>query len=81
MSFELDSRVGSTERQQFATQTPPEYCQVLLNSGFHGDESPDFYEGLLSGCSISLAIMQQMPIENAKIVIGSIVAHTASHLL
>ena len=55
MSIEIDSRVGN-ERKQFATQIPPEFCQMIIDSGFHGDETPDFYEGLLAGYAVSLSI-------------------------
>ena len=76
MSIEIDSRVGN-ERKQFATQIPPEFCQMIIDSGFHGDETPDFYEGLLAGYAVSLSILNQMTVEYAKVVIGSFIAHIA----
>jgi hypothetical protein len=79
MTLQLDCRVGG-ERKQFATQEPPEFCQLLLDAGFTNQDSTDFYEGLLAGYANSLAILQQMTPEHAKVVIGSCVAHLAKRL-
>lgn len=79
MTLELDARVGN-ERRQFSTQTPPEYCQIIIDTGFAGTDCPDFYEGLLSGYATSLAILQQMPITQAKELIGSCIATLAKQL-
>lgn len=79
MTLQLDARVGGA-RQQFSTQIPPGYCQAIIDAGFVGTDCPDFYEGLLAGYANSLAILQQMPLENAKDLIGSCVATLAKRL-
>ena len=79
MPLELDSRVGE-ERRQFATEEPPEFCQLLLDAGMTRTDSKDFYEGLMSGYAKSLQMIQQMTTEHAQVVIGSCIAHLAKRL-
>lgn len=79
IGLQIDARTGG-ERKQFASQLPKiqEWCAMIIKSGYAGNDTPDFYEGLLSGYATSLAILLQMPPENAKELIGSIVSFISS---
>ncbi len=76
MAFEIDARVGGA-RTQFAQQAPPEEIQELIDAGFQGKDSQDFYEGLLAGFANSYSIFTQVEPNLAKQTVGSCIAHIA----
>lgn len=77
----LDARIGF-ERKQFASQinNVPEHVKKWFNESFNGTENDDFNEGLLSGFSSALAIIQQYDPSNAQSIIGCVVSLLANRI-
>lgn len=73
----VDVRVGGA-RNQFASQVEhiPIPLQDVISRLFVGDETDDFYEGLLSGFTSAYQIIRQPQIDNgaAERSLGGIVA-------
>lgn len=74
----LDLRVGK-ERKQFATQAGniPAEIKMQLDEDFVGDETTDFYEGLLAGYVCSYQINKS---PDAQRILGGIVAYLSEIL-
>lgn len=69
--MEMDSRVGF-ERNQFASQVKnmPKSIIEEVECSLRGEETDDFYEGLLSGYANSFTMLKQMKPEGAELLIG-----------
>ena len=77
----FDERVGA-ERNQFATQVAVMDEDLLkhITERFNGDESLEFYEGLLAGYACCYSIISGTPQVDHKTIIGSIAAYISDIL-
>lgn len=75
----IDSRIGG-DRVQFASQLALVPATVIesIKTAFCGDETADFYEGLLAGFATTYQIMQSIP-DNPAEYIGAIVAYLSAN--
>jgi hypothetical protein len=71
----IDVRVGEN-RIQYAGQWEGLHPDVraVIEEGFTGDETDDFYEGMLAGLSFAFVIQQQMP-ESVNVLTGAAIAY------
>ncbi len=81
VEMRFDKRVGK-ERSQFATQTPMMNGELLetIKAGFVGDESLEFYEGLLAGYACSYQIFCTMLPDSHAPTIGGLIAYISEIL-
>lgn len=78
--MKIDVRIGGN-RAQFATQIEhisPEALASLRNM-FIGDETPDFYEGLLAGFAAVYQMLVSMPPDVVTQFTGESVAYIAAN--
>ena len=77
----FDKKVGE-ERKQFASQAQKLSLEDLKNleSGFTGDKSIEFYEGLLAGFISSFSLMETLPLPKANRWVGCIIAYLSTIL-
>lgn len=73
--MKIDVRVGGN-RNQFASQVTvlPKHILDWFQQSFIGDETTDFNEGLLAGFAGAYALLQQLPPDQSKQLIGATVA-------
>jgi len=78
----FDQRVGE-ERKQFATQTSKinKKMKVVLDDGFVGNETTEFYEGLLAGYARThQLLLSKLTKQEMKEFIGFVVAYLSEIL-
>ena len=78
--MKVDVRVGGN-RAQFASQLahiPPD-ALAKVEGCFIGDESPDFYEGLLAGFAAIYQMLVNMPPDVVTQFTGEFIAYIAGN--
>ena len=81
MSIMFDKRVGD-ERKTFASQISEVDKNLIkqVAQNFTGNESLEFYEGLLAGYACCYSIMGSTSKENSENIIGGIIAYISEVL-
>ncbi len=80
----IDTRIGGIERREYANNIGnilPEVAE-LIDEQFTGDETDDFYEGLLQGTALAYSILKAYApdIELGQAMIVAVAVFTANHL-
>ena len=82
--FQIDERVDYQRIQQFASQISnlSKRLETELAENFTGDESDDFYAGLVAGFANSLSVFQNLELSETdkSSLIGAIVAFISDHI-
>ena len=82
--FQIDEEIDYSRIQQFASQVGniSNRLSTELEQNFSGDQSDEFYSGLLAGFANSLAVFQnsEMTEIDKKSLLGAIVAFTSDRI-
>ena len=82
--FQIDEPIDYQRIQQFATQAPniANRLSTELAENYSGDQSDDFYLGLLAGFANSLSILQNDELSDVdkKSLTGAIVAFVSDRI-
>ena len=82
MALSLDEKINRARVKQFASQMKQvsQNARAWFEETFGGDNSIEFYEGLLSAYANMHVMVQNLPPEQIKNLSGQIVAFVANEL-